>query len=150
MTRGSPIVYVGASIVTPLIVYEILAVMGWEAVLGWTYTVLLLLFTTPVGIAAWVLQDARDRGWNGTFWAIVSILAPIPFGPVIYLLARSERRFRSKGAVWYVLYGLVMPVTFLGVSLYTGIGGILVVIAVVIWMGFALVMAAPASQAQAP
>ena len=43
-----------------------------------------------------------------------------------------------------------MPVTFLGVSLYTGIGGILVVIAVVIWMGFALVMAAPASQAQAP
>ena len=38
----------------------------------------------------------------------------------------------------------------LGVSLYTGIGGILVVIAVVIWMGFALVMAAPASQAQAP
>ena len=92
MTRGSPIVYVGASIVTPLIVYEILAVMGWEAVLGWTYTVLLLLFTTPVGIAAWVFQDARDRGWNGTFWAIVSILAPIPFGPVIYLLARSERR----------------------------------------------------------
>jgi len=150
MPRGSPVGYAGASIVTPLIVYEILLLMKWDVILGFGYMVLLLLFTTPVGIAAWVYQDARDRGWNGASWALVSIFVPIPFGPIIYLLARSERRFKSKGAVWYALYGIIMPVTFLVISIYAKVGGILVVIAVLLWMGFSLAMAAPASQPQTP
>jgi len=50
--------------------------------------------------------------------------------------------------VWYVLFGVVMPVTLLAISLYTHFGGILVVIGVILWMGFALAMAAPAGQAQ--
>ena len=153
MPRGSAIAYVGASIVTPLVLYEIFLVTGWDAALrvsflGVSALVLLLLFTMPVGVAIWVYQDARDRGWNGGFWALVSILVPIPFGVTVYVLARSERRFKAKGAVWYVLFGVVMPVTLLAISLYTHFGGILVVIGVILWMGFALAMAAPAGQAQ--
>ena|SRR5437867_4577576 len=155
MARGSAIGYVGASIVTPLILYEIFLLTGWTAalglaVLGVSALILVLLFAMPVGIAIWVYQDAQDRGWNGAFWAVVSIFVPFPFGAAIYALARSERRFKARGAVWYVLYGMVMPVTLLAVSLYTGWGGILVVIGALLWMGFALAMAAPSTQPQTP
>jgi len=155
MARGSAIGYVGASIVTPLILYEVFVLTGWTAalgiaLLGVSALLLVLLFTMPIGIAVWVFQDARDRGWNGVFWALVSVLVPIPFGVAIYMLARSERRFKAKGSVWYVMYGLVMPVTLLAISLYTGWGGVLVVIGVLVWMGFALAMSAPSTQPQTP
>jgi len=59
-------------------------------------------------------------------------------------------------AVWYVLYGIVIPLIVLGLSIYFNAGTILVFIGVVLWMGFALTMPprrptrAPAASAACP
>ncbi len=50
-------------------------------------------------------------------------------------------------AVWYVLYGIVIPLIVLGVFLYFKVATVLAFVGVVIWMGFALTMLSPPSDA---
>ncbi len=47
--------------------------------------------------------------------------------------------------IWYVVYGIAIPLIVMGVGLYTGWGGILVFIGTVLWMAFALAMLSPRS-----
>ncbi len=49
--------------------------------------------------------------------------------------------------VWYLLYGIVIPLIVLGLSIYFNAGTILVFVGVVLWMGFALTMLSPPSDA---
>ena len=148
MARGSPVYYVVAGLLIVLAVYEIFQYTGYDKVLGPLLTALVYVFSFPVGVAAWIYQDAADRGWSGTFWALVAIF--VPLGIVIYLIARRPRGFESRGAVWYAMYGIVLPLLILGIGLWTGYGGILLVIGVLIWMGFAIAMAAPPKEAHSP
>lgn len=53
---------------------------------------------------------------------------------------------RNPG-VWYVLYGIVIPLIVLGLSIYFSAGTILVFVGVVLWMGFALTMLSPPTEA---
>jgi hypothetical protein len=124
-----------------LAVYEVFRYTGWDATLGPAYTALVYVFTFPIGIAAWVFQDARERGWSGGFWALISIF--VPLGIVIYFIARKPRGFESRGGVWYAMYGIVLPLLVLAIGLWTNYGGVLLLIGVIVWMGFALAMAAP-------
>ena len=140
MARGSAIWYFGASLLTPFIVYWILTLSGLGATLGFAWALLVFILTFPIAIAAWVYRDARDRGWSGLFWALVSILVPLGF--MFYLFARMERR-RWRASVTYALYGVAYPVGVIALVLITGWGGILVVIGALIWMGFALTMLNP-------
>ncbi len=148
MARGSPVWYVVASLVIILAVYEMFQYTGYDRTLGPLLTALVYVFTFPVGIAAWVYQDAADRGWNGGFWALVAIF--VPLGIVIFLIARRPRGFESHGGVWYAMYGIVLPVLILGIALWTGYGNIVIVMGIFIWMGFAIAMAAPPKEAQSP
>ena len=148
MARGSAVWYVVASLATVLAVYEFFQYTGYDRTLGRFLTALVYVFTTPVGIAAWVYQDAADRGWNGGFWAAVAVF--VPLGIVIYLIARQPRGFESRGGVWYAMYGIVLPLLVMGIGLWTGYGGVLLVIAIFIWMGFAIAMAAPAKESRSP
>ncbi len=143
MARGSFIYYISASILTPFIVYFILTLSGLEATIGAVFSILVFVFTFPIAIGVWVYQDARDRGWSGLFWALFSIFGWFPFGFAVYLFERSEKRFRSKGLVWYYLYGIVLPVSIIVFVFATNIGGILIVMAALVWMGFALTMLNP-------
>ncbi len=143
MARGSLVYYVSASILTPFIVYYILTLSGLENTIGLAFSLLIFFVTFPIAIGVWVYQDARDRGWSGIFWALVSVFGWFPFGFAVYLFARSERRFRSKALVWYYLYGVVLPVSIIAFVLATNIGGILIVMAALVWMGFALTMLNP-------
>ncbi len=148
MARGSPVWYVVASLLIILAVYEMFQYTGSDRTLGPLLTPLVYVFAIPVGIAAWVYQDAADRGWNGGFWALVAIF--VPLGIVIYLIARRPRGFESRGGVWYAMYGVVLPLLILGVALWTGYGNVVLVMGIFIWMGFAIAMAAPAKDAQSP
>ncbi len=140
MARGSALWYFGASVLTPFIVYWLLTLTGLEATLGFALAALVFIVTFPIAIAAWVYQDARDRGWSGVFWALVSIL--VPGGFLFYVFARMERR-RWRASMTYVLYGIAYPVSLIILALVTGWGGILVVIGAIIWMAFALTMLNP-------
>lgn len=148
MARGSPVWYVVASLLIILAVYEMFQYTGYDRTLGPLLTALVYVFAFPVGIAAWVYQDAADRGWNGGFWALVAIF--VPLGIVIYLIARRPRGFESRGGVWYAMYGIVLPLLILGIALWTGYGNVVLVIGIFVWMGFAIAMAAPAKDAQSP
>ena len=148
MARRSEVWFVVASLATALAVYEIFQYTGWDKTLGTLFTALVYLFTFPVGIAVWVYRDARGRGWNGTFWALVSIFIPVGF--LIFLNARKPRGLETRGSVWYVVYGIVFPLMYLAIGLVTGFGGILLIIGVFIWMGFVIIMAAPAQEPQSP
>jgi hypothetical protein len=148
MARGSPVWYVVASLLIILAVYEMFQYTGYDRTLGPLLTALVYVFAFPVGIAAWVYQDAADRGWNGGFWALVAIF--VPLGIVIYLIARRPRGFESRGGVWYAMYGIVLPLLLLGIALWTGYGNVVLVMGIFIWMGFAIAMAAPAKDAQSP
>lgn len=53
---------------------------------------------------------------------------------------------RNPG-IWFVLYGIVIPLIILGLSIYFNAGTVLVFIGVVLWMGFAVAMLAPPSDA---
>jgi hypothetical protein len=75
------------------------------------------------------------------FWTLITIF--VPLGIVIYLIARKPRGFETRGGVWYAMYGIVLPVLVLAVGLLTNYGGPLLLIGVIVWMGFALAMAAP-------
>ena len=141
MPRGSPVWYVVASLVIVLAVYEVFRYTGYDATIGVAFTALVYVFALPVGIAAWVFQDAGDRGWNGLFWALITIF--VPLGIVIYFIARKPRGFETRGGVWYAMYGIVLPLLVLTVGLLTNYGGPLLLIGVIVWMGFALAMAAP-------
>ena len=77
MARGSAVWYVVASLIITLAVYEIFLYTGYDRTLGPFLTALVYVFTFPVGIAAWVYQDAAGRGWNGGFWAAVTIFVPL-------------------------------------------------------------------------
>ncbi len=146
MARGSPVWYVVASLLIVLAVYEMFLYTGYDKVLGPLLTALVYVFAFPIGIAAWVYQDAAERGWSGGFWALVTIF--VPLGIVIYLIARRPRGFESRGGVWYAMYGIVLPLLVLAIGLWTQYGGILLVIGVFVWMGFAIAMAAPPKEAQ--
>ena len=148
MARGSPIGYVVASFLIILAVYEAFRYTGYDARLGPLLTALVYIFAFPVGIAVWIAQDARDRGWSGAFWALVAIF--VPLGILIYLIARRPRGFESRGGVWYAMYGIVLPLLVLGIGLWAGYGNLLLVIGILVWMGFALAMAAPPQEAQTP
>ena len=148
MARGSPVWYVVASLLITLAVYEMFQFTSYDRALGPFLTALVYVFTFPIGIAAWVYQDAADRGWNGGFWALVAVF--LPLGILVYVIARRPRGFESRGGVWFAMYGIVLPLLLLGISLWTGYGGVLVVIAVLIWMGFAIAMAAAPKETQTP
>ncbi len=148
MARGSPVWYVVASLLVILAVYEMFQYTGYDRTLGPLLTALVYVFAFPVGIAAWVWQDAADRGWNGGFWALVAIFAPL--GIVIYLIARRPKGFESRGGVWYAMYGIVLPLLILGIAIGTGYGNIVLMMGIFIWMGFAIAMAVPAKEAQSP
>jgi len=141
MARGSAIWYFGASIVIPILVYWILTATGWDAVLGVGLAVLVFVLTFPIAIALWVYQDARERGWSGLFWAIISII--IPFGFVFYLFARREVGRATKAFTAFVLYGIAYPLGIIAVVLITTWGGILIVMAALVWMGFSFAMLNP-------
>ena len=148
MARGSPVWYVVASLIITFAVYEVFQYTSWDKILGPFFTALVYVFAFPVGIAAWTYQDAAERGWNGGFWAAVTVF--VPLGTVIYLIARKPRGLETRGSIWYVMYGIALPLLFLAVDLITGYGGVLVIMAVFIWMGFAIIMAAPAKEPQSP
>lgn len=148
MARGSPVWYVVASLLIVLAVYELFQYTGYDKVLGPLLTTLVYVFAFPTGIAAWVYQDAAERGWSGASWALITIF--VPLGIAVFLIARRPRGYESRGGVWYAMYGIVLPVLVLAISLWTHYGGILVVIAVILWMGFAIAMAAPPKEAQSP
>lgn len=143
MARGSLVYYISASILTPFIVYFIMTLSGLEATIGLVFAILIFVLTFPIAIGVWVFQDARDRGWSGLFWALFCILVWFPFGFAVYLIARSEKKFRSKGLVWFCMYGIVLPVSIIVFVLATNIGGILIVMAALVWMGFAMTMLNP-------
>lgn len=143
MARGSFVYYAAGSVLTPFAVYYILTLSGLEARLGFALTILAYVLTFPIGIAAWVFQDARDRGWSGAFWSLVSVFVIFPFGFTVFLVSRSERKLRSRGLVWYYLYGIVFPVAVIVFVLATNLGGIPFVIGALVWMGFALTMLNP-------
>jgi hypothetical protein len=148
MARGSPVWYVVASLLIVLAVYELFQYTGYDKVLGPLLTALVYVFAFPLGIAAWVYQDAAERGWSGASWALISIF--VPLGIVIFLIARRPRGYESRGGIWYAMYGIVLPLLVLAISLWTHYGGILVVIGVIVWMGFAIAMAAPPREAHSP
>ncbi len=43
----------------------------------------------------------------------------------------------------FILYAIIIPVVVLGVSLWTGWGGLLLVFGVLVWMGIAIAMLSP-------
>jgi hypothetical protein len=148
MARGSGLWYLVASLVITLAVYEVFQYTTYDESLGPLLTGLIYVFTFPLGIAAWTYRDARDRAWSGAFWAAVTVFVPI--GIVIYLIARKPRGLETRGSIWYVMYGIVLPLLLLVVGLITTYGGILLVMAVFVWMGFAIIIAAPAKDRQTP
>ena len=88
MARGAPVWYVVASLLTALAVYEIFQYTGYDKTLGTLFTALVYIFTFPVGIAFWVYQDAREHGWNGLSWALISIFLPLGF--MVYAIAGNR------------------------------------------------------------
>ena len=148
MARGAPVWYVVASLLTALAVYEIFQYTGYDKTLGTFLTALVYIFTFPIGIAFWVYQDAREHGWNGLSWALISIFLPLGF--LVYAIARKPRGLETRGSIWYLVYGILFPVGYLIVGLVTGFGGILLVMGVFIWMGFVIIMSAPAKESQSP
>ena len=146
MARGGFVWYVVASALIALALYEVFLIGGYDRTLGIGLTVLVFVVTIPLGIAAWVYQDARDRGWSGLFWALVTMF--VPLGLLIYAIVRRPRGLETRGPVWYAMYGIVLPLLALVIGLWTSCGGLLLVIAVLIWMGFAIAMAAPTKDAE--
>ena len=145
MARGSAIWYFGASIVTAIFIYWVFTVTGWDV--AQVLAILVFVLTPPIAIALWVYQDARERGRNGLFWTIISIFPP--FGFVFYLFARLEVARATKAFLTFVVAGLAYPLAVVAVSLVTGWGGILLVIAALVWMGFSLAMLNPTTPSAA-
>ncbi len=148
MARGAPVWYVVGSLLTTLAVYEIFQVTGYDKALGAFFVALVFIFTFPIAIGGWVYQDARERGWNGLFWALVSVFVPLGF--LIYLIVRKPRGLETRGKVWFLVYGILFPLGYLILGLVTGFGGILLVMGVFIWMGFVIIMTAPAKDPLSP
>src|SRR3989304_20805 len=89
--------------------------------------------------------DPGGRGEGGGGAPVGSALE----GRLIAALAFDGPPMARNPAVWYVLYGIVIPLIVLGLSIYFNAGTILVFIGVVLWMGFALTMLSPPSAAGA-
>lgn len=45
--------------------------------------------------------------------------------------------------LWFYVYGVIVPLIILGISLWTGWGGLLVVIGAFLWIGLAVSMLSP-------
>src|SRR5438093_4407838 len=95
MARGAPVWYVVGSLLTTLAVYEIFQVTGYDKALGAFFVALVFIFTFPIAIGGWVYQDARERGWNGLFWALVS--SSCPWGFLLFCFFWNPRAFGRPG-----------------------------------------------------
>ncbi|HLB66909.1 MAG TPA: hypothetical protein VJN63_00295, partial [Thermoplasmata archaeon] len=63
-----------------------------------------------------------------------------PYGPED---SQPVKAMAGNPTLWFIVYGIVIPVIVLGVSLWTGWGGLLLVFGVLVWMGIAVAMLSP-------
>ena len=78
---------------------------------------ILISFLLVALIAVWVYRDAKSRGLSAGLWALVSILANIPIGLLIYLLlGRKDKPVITKPvkARPYLIGGILCFVIMIG------------------------------------